>query len=807
MKNGFMKKGIALGLVATTAVSLCACGSDKKANSDADKKYFRAEYIDNLPAEFNGNVGATAFKGNTLYYNAYDENYRSTGLKSYNLVSGEQGTIWKIEPASEEENVSSTDISYFTVDDDGNIYMVVSYGIMTPSGEDYSNATLDDVINFLVENWGEDENTAAEDWENYYASEYVDDAGNPDYEKFLTEMNSEYTSITEFAKVKADGTVIFKQQLENGEGVYINCYSVATDKKGNFYACMNEWNESGSEDIYYVLVWDSEGNEKGKIEFDDYTTSVVEIPEGKVAAVGWGNEGMEMKVLDADKMAIGDTIAVESDQLRPYDEKNMMVSENGVLYKFNLETKEKEELLSWMDCNISSSSVMNYGLLSDGNIAVFTQTWNNMSGEQRGEIAIIKEISAEEAGQVTEIDVACMWLDSTVEEKAIEFNKTHDEYHINIRTYEGDDDTTWEDMLNAFTTDVASNPDIDIVIFNDYSQVVNFSAKGLLCDMYELMDNDQALTREDFLSNILTACEYEGKLVALPTGFTLSTVIGKVSDVGTTPGWTVADMKALLESKPEGTKLFQNMTRTDMLNTCLSLNYDSFINWEDATCNFDSQEFVDVLEFANMMPEDYEYDEDVSFTEQLNSGKVLLDTYNLGDFNEIQMYTVIFGEELTYIGYPTSEGNGALLNLQNIYGITNNCEEKDAAWQFVREFYLPIESSDNENGYSSMGYYGFSVRQDDFDRYCEDAMKENENNSGTWGWDNFEVEIQPATQEQVDAVRDLVANTTSVNGAVSQDVMNIIIEESEAYFSGQKSAEDVAKTLQSRMGIYLSETK
>ena len=38
-------------------------------------------------------------------------------------------------------------------------------------------------------------------------------------------------------------------------------------------------------------------------------------------------------------------------------------------------------------------------------------------------------------------------------------------------------------------------------------------------------------------------------------------------------------------------------------------------------------------------------------------------------------------------------------------------------------------------------------------------------------------------------------------------ITNIINEEAAAYFSGQKSAEDVAKIIQSRMQVYLSETK
>ena len=124
---------------------------------------------------------------------------------------------------------------------------------------------------------------------------------------------------------------------------------------------------------------------------------------------------------------------------------------------------------------------------------------------------------------------------------------------------------------------------------------------------------------------------------------------GKADDVGTTPGWTVSDMKALLASKPEGTQLFWGMDRTSALTALMSLGYNDFINWEDASCNFDSQEFIDVLDFANMFPEEFEYRDDMEdSTVLLSQGKQLLDTYYLSDFEQVQMYL-----SLIHISEPT----------------------------------------------------------------------------------------------------------------------------------------------------------
>lgn len=812
MKHGLTKKGLALTLAVSMGVGLTACGGEATGGkADKNKRYFKAEYQESLPDTFSETVNTVVFSGDSVYYSAYNDSYTKRGIYAYNILNAEAKTIWEQEDpdlAEGEVNTEATkDPSYFAVDKDGNIYVYFSISKLDEDSinADYSQATLDDVINYMVESWGYDESMAEEEWNEYLAESYVDEEGNPDYEAFMKEMAMSYIYTNALEKYDASGSLIYSKELDKKEGETTSCYGLAIDGDGYLYTCVNAWSDDGTSDRYYLDVLDAEGNSKGQIEFDDYISNVLTLADGTVAAIGYGNVGMQMSVIDRDKMEAGEAVAIGAENMIPLDEKNMLMAEGTSLYTYNLEDQSKAEYLNWMDCNISSSSVSSFGMLSDGNLAVHLNSWSNSTGASTSDIVILKEIDESEASKVTSIDVACMWVDSEVEEKAIEFNKKHDDYKINIIDYSSDidEEAEWEDMLNSFTTAVASDTDIDIVIFNDYSQVTNFAAKGLMIDLYELIDSDQVLKREDFLQNVLTACEQDGKLVTLPTYFSLYTVVGKAADVGTEAGWTLDEMLALLESKPEGTELFYGMTREQALSMCLSLGYNQYINWNDATCNFNSQEFIDVLEFANMFPEEFEYEEEVDEAVLMNEGKVLLTQYYLGDFEQIQMYTEVFGGDVTYIGYPTTEGNGAMLAFNNMYGITKNCKEKDAAWEFVREFYLPTEKTE-DNYYS---YYGFSVRQDDFDYYCEQAMSNNGNVGGTWGWGSFEVEIKPATQAQVDGVKELVNGTTAVSGAVSNDMLNLIKEEAAFYFSGEQSAEDVAAKIQSRMEIYLSETK
>ena len=67
-------------------------------------------------------------------------------------------------------------------------------------------------------------------------------------------------------------------------------------------------------------------------------------------------------------------------------------------------------------------------------------------------------------------------------------------------------------------------------------------------------------------------------------------------------------------------------------------------------------------------------------------------------------------------------------------------------------------------------------------------------------------EFEELNQEQVDRI---VSFVESVNkrGYYNEAISNIISEEAGAYFSGQKSARDVASVIQSRVQVYVNENR
>lgn len=819
MTKQSLKRGTAAALALCMGVGMTACGGKETAGEDV--KFYRANYQENLPDTFSNISGSPIVKGDTVYYAANNDSYTKYGIYSYNLTTKEEKTYFTKEDSEEYDPLAGgLYVEQYTVDGDGNIYMYMqSWSVDTTDMKDWSNATFDDLIEFMAESWGfEDTDSALESWNKYYLdgysekdSGYVDEDGNILYSKILTEWSSWNLPRTygyELKKLDASGNEIYTIPVEmasESEGIYSYVMDTEVGNDGTFYMYMNQYSDSGN-DEYSVLIFDAAGKQTGKCTMDSYGNELVALADGRVGVIGWADDGgYEISLIDSQTMQMDEKISLGDNyvsKLVPIDDENYLISESGSLYKLNINTLEKELYLNWVDADITSNSVNSYQLMDDGSVLVTTETYDNATYERTNEIAVVKEIPAEEAANIQVITLACIYTDSELEQNVIKLNKKNPQTRIRIKTfYEDYGDMDYEDAMAGFMTAMASDPDVDMVYFNGsspYANMMNFAAKGLLIDLNQFLEKDSELKREDLMKSVLEACTYDDKLVGLPTGFSVSTVIGKVSDVGTEPGWTFAEMKALLDSKEPGTQLFYGENRDWALEMCLNLGYGQFIDMENANCSFNTQEFVDVLEFANLFPEEFEYNEDEDQTQLWHDGKVLLADFYLRDFEEIQLYTEIFGEEMTYIGYPTAEGNGALMSLDSCFAITKNCELPDVAWKLIREYFLP---EDTENNYR----WNFSVRNDEFDKFCEDAMKE-DNSNGSWGWGDFMVELKPATQEQVDTVKDLVSNITAVAGAMPNDIMNIIKEEAAAYFSGNKTAEAVAETIQSRVWVYLSET-
>lgn len=157
-----------------------------------------------------------------------------------------------------------------------------------------------------------------------------------------------------------------------------------------------------------------------------------------------------------------------------------------------------------------------------------------------------------------------------------------------------------------------------------------------------------------------------------------------------------------------------------------------------------------------------------------------------------------FGKFADIAGYPTQTGEPRyLMASNNMLGINSASEQKEGAWAFIE--YTLLNGVDETDPSAS-----FSVLTEKFEKqlYPEDS-------DGVYANDylgeKFHVGLTPPTEEQVSKMREMVDNAVWKGSGEYRDILRIIYEETEYFFAGDKTAEEAADVIQSKVSILMSE--
>lgn len=601
-----------------------------------------------------------------------------------------------------------------------------------------------------------------------------------------------------------DGTVIdeigITDFFENEEYVYIQY--MCGDAQGNIYLCSGDRN---------ICVLDKDCQKICDINAgDQWISSMAASKEGDVYVSVEGT----LKKIDLAGKKLGDAVKDMpmdwNDKLYTGLEKSFLASGNNEVSVLDLSAGTKETLFAWIDVDINADNIECAGELSDGRIWAITREYSN-DGESSLELIYLVKKDRSEVAAKEEIVFGTMWMDSDIRKQIIDFNKNNSQYRIIVKEYGNDD---FETGLIQFGADLTTEDCPDIISLSqiDFAQ---YASKGVFEDLYPYMEKSN-IKKEEYLENILKAYEVDSSLYGIMPVFYINSIAAKTSLVGEENGWTLTEMLDLVdEVNPPYVMMYDS--RNTMLWYCVYQDIDEFINWETGECFFNGEEFIRALEFAARFPEDddVDYSERESTETLLHENKVLLMQTTLSSVQEYQMMKGMFGEEITYVGFPNNEEKGNLIYpASGSFAMSSKSKYKDGVWEFMKTL---IGQEYQDSLVSEYGNWGFPIRKASLDKQFELDMKPNyyEDEEGnqveqpktTWGWDDFSIEIMAATQEEIDAVKALIASAEKISENTDQQIIDIITEEAEPFFKGQKSAADVANIIQNRVQIYVNENR
>ncbi len=488
---------------------------------------------------------------------------------------------------------------------------------------------------------------------------------------------------------------------------------------------------------------------------------------------------------------------------------DLLYSNSSGVYTYSIGDEDSVEKMNFINSDLNISAFTSLIELDEKSfIGVFSENY----GEEM-QAGIFTYVDPKDIPDKAVLVLAGNYVGSDMKQRVVEYNRSNEEYRITIKEY--DSYNSYEDYtagLTQLNNDITTGNMPDIIITSGLP-AENYVAKGLLADIGKLIEEDEELSQKEFVQNVFDAYSTDGKLYYVIPYFSVSTVIGKKSIVGDRTSWTMADMKQLMESLPEGTNIFGEMTRDSFMYTMMDYCGADFIDVATGKCNFDSQNFIDMMEYAKTLPEQLEeedYNEDywMKYETQYRENRTILRSMYIGNIRNIN-YTVKgnFGEEVSYIGFPTESGMGAYVQAGDCYAISSRSANIDGAWEFLR-YYLTDEYQSELNwGMPIQKKYFMEDAQEATQRpYYLDENGEKVEYDDTYYINGEDIKLDPMNQEEVDAVVNYIF---SINKCYygNTDITNIINEEMPSFFNGQKSAQEVAKVIQSRAQIYVDERR
>ena len=681
------------------------------------------------------------------------------------LISSEFSSIYFYEILSDgtfgEAHVmkgsSNQSISSLTADSEGNLFCIC---YEYPQGDDLGDTTS----------------------ENYYLQQVTVDS-----EILLQVSLTEVPIIQQLTEEQ--GWFNVNNLFAEDDALYISCngHLLKFDKSGNY--------------VEDVVKQDSEGAMD--------SGNIIRGKENKYAIFCYGESSFKIYPLDLTSGTVGTATEIPGTgyeyNFYPGEKYDFLVSDNSCVYGYNLGDAEFTKILNYLDSDMDVWRIDSIVPVSE---TEFYGAYSCVSGTGSG-IAKFTKVDPADVKDRQVITLGMVGSDWRIKGQAIQFNKTNDEYKISLISYTSDSGD-YSEGVTKLNTDIASGNVPDIVLLDDSMPIDSYISKGLFEDLLPLIEKDEEIEKDDLMPNVIEALSTNGKLYQITPSYYIRTLVAKTADVGEDRGWTMDEAMQIWDSKGEGVEFLTGMSRSELLEVYMSVAGSQFVDYTSGECSFDSEGFQKFLEFLSRFPE--ELTEDYYSDEYWNSydsfwrnGQVLTQQeyfYELRSISYAEQGT--FGEPITLIGFPSSDGDGSAIVPVMRLAISSKSNNVDAAWQFVRTYLLEDYQNDTT---------GFPMSMKVLDKRAQEAMErpyylndngEKEYYDDTYMIGDLEITIEPMTQEEVDKNIEILKSFTNVAKSDST-ILNIITEEAEPYFSGQKTAEEVAKIIQNRAQIYLRE--
>ena len=858
MKKIYLKRALSLSLAAIMAVSATGCGKNKN-SATSESESVSHNVKDYVYKEEDIDLGANVDYSSINYLGKFGDKLYAAGMSYTNDDMGMTVYTMGLDGSNPNKIVlpsgATSSITNITIADDGSIYTIENvYGdysggeevdLNSLFGEDAeivseepvaeSDSEASEAASTSDTDASDTENSeseteepespdtpeipGAEDADDTETSDDMDDSesgsddlmpeGDSSVSDGISEMGGAEVSYGgdsySLVKYSKDGNEEWRCELKNEDGSYFYVGGmvaladkglILSDTKGiHLYSF-----DDGS------LIKDSDVSEYLDPDYGN-SFALFKKEDGSILAAMPSDADMTFFNVDAEA---GKVTPIEGAGVSAYDYSffagvgsDLLLTDSEAVYSYNVGDTEPKMIMNYVDSDLSTYGMYQVVAISDKS---FFCLLPNDSGYT---IAIMTKVDPSEVKEKQTITLGCNYIDYDVRARVVKFNKESENYRIMIQDYSKfDTDEEFSGGANKLNTDIVSGNIPDILVLDSDMPVDSYISKGLFQDMTDYFNNDEELSKAKFLDGVMEVFKTDGKMYKIIPSFYIETVVAAKDDVGDKNTWTIDEMEKLVKDKSiEYKNIFGPLSRDEVFEMALSLAGSQFIDWSTQKCSYNSESFIHLLELVNEFPEDLSEDEAFADTSAYwREGKSLASRLYLSGFSDFNYEEQgSYGKELSLVGFPSDNGSGAAIypNLQ--LTMSADSKVKDGCWEFIR-YFLTDE-------YQKTVDSAWPISKTRIDELAEQAKKKptytDENGKeveydDTWYVGETEVIINPMTDDSVNKIVNYMESITQI-GNYNDSIRNIINEEAAAYFSGQKTAAEVADIIQSRVQIYVNE--
>lgn len=423
--------------------------------------------------------------------------------------------------------------------------------------------------------------------------------------------------------------------------------------------------------------------------------------------------------------------------------------------------------------------------------------------ELDGEIPGIFVLSGEKSQKDDELRIAYLTGtgDSNLSRPTQIFSLTHPELEIVQELCENEmqRSSICDRVFMELATD--NGPELMWVLQED---MYNLYEKGLLMDMSELIPDE---AREQLVPGVIQSGTVDDKLAGMKLYVLYNTVM--VSDaLWEGDSWTLEDVIRIMESREDWDFTFsyflEGMDSYQLLSEVLltDLEGSEFLDSEQGYCNFNSPEFIRLLEVCK----NYAYTEYAGRSRdeqaaQLKNGDGIAEVMCFVDgLLAYSAWMNRYDGSAHMVGFPTREGGKNYIMADNTYLVVSARAEH---MEEIKELIAYLLGYENQFNKSYM-----SVRKDVIkDSVWEDG--ENRYRLRVSANDDtcMELDAKPDGTSWLEDYLSFIETCEPEPGWRYTPVGVIISEEVQPYFAGDKSADETAEIIQSRVQLYLDESR